>query len=59
MRGVRYGPGKDTGCGRRIQGDVLGSAGGTGSEELHVVPAVPELPYLYLAAKEGAEDFLE
>lgn len=36
-------------------------AGGTGSE-LHVVlvvPRVPELPYLHLAARESVEDFLE
>jgi len=37
------------------------SAGGTGSglHIVHVVPTVPELAYLHLAAKEGIEDFQE
>ena len=36
-------------------------ASGTDSEVLvvHVVPSVPELPYLQLAAKEGIESFFE
>ena len=37
------------------------AAVGTGSElhVVHVVPAVPELPYIHLAAKEMVEDLFE
>ena len=40
-------------------GSAVETASGTSSELhiVHVVPSVPELPYLHLAAKEGVKDY--